>query len=85
MNFDFSNENIMLITDYEKHGRYEGSETGSQWTMVFDGASNALVNGIGDVIVSPKGFNMPFTTRLCFDCTNNMVEYEACIMGQGYY
>ena len=24
---------------------------------------------------------MPFTARLCFDYTNNMAEYEACIMG----
>ena len=48
--------------------------------MVFDGASNALGNGIGDVIISPKGCHTPFTTRLCFNCTNNMMEYEACIM-----
>ena len=49
--------------------------------MVFGGASNALGNGIGVVIDSPKGFHTPFTARLCFDYTNNMVEYEACIMG----
>ena len=57
------------------------SASGSQWTMVFDGASNALGNRIGVVIVSPKHFHTPFTARLCFDCTNNMVDYEACIMG----
>ena len=49
--------------------------------MVFDGASNALGNGIGAVIISPKGCHTPFIARLCFNCTNNMVEYEACIMG----
>ncbi|XP_058733443.1 uncharacterized protein LOC131605061 [Vicia villosa] len=49
--------------------------------MVFDGASNALGNGIGDVTVSPEGGHTPFTARLCFDCTNNMAEYEARIMG----
>ena len=49
--------------------------------MVFDGASNALGNGIGVVIISPAGFHTPFTTRLCFDCTNNMAEYKACILG----
>ena len=47
--------------------------------MVFDGDSNALGNGIGVVIVSPKGCRTPFTARLCFDYTNNMAEYEACI------
>ena len=41
--------------------------------MVFDGASNALGNGIGVVIVSPEGFHTPFTARLCFDYTNKMV------------
>ena len=38
-------------------------------------------NGIGDVIISPEGSHTPFTARLCFNCTNNMAEYEACIMG----
>ena len=49
--------------------------------MVFDGASNALGNGIGDVIISPEDYHTPFTARLCFNCTNNMAEYEASIMG----
>ena len=48
--------------------------------MGFDGDSNALGNGIGVVIISPQGFHTPFTARLCFDYTNNMVEYKACIM-----
>ena len=45
------------------------------------GASNALGNGIGVVLVSPEGCHTPFTARLCFDCTNNRAEYEACIFG----
>ena len=49
--------------------------------MVFDGASNALGNGISVVIISPEGCHIPFTARLCFNRTNNMAEYEACIMG----
>ena len=48
--------------------------------MVFDGASNALGNEIGAVIVSPEGCHTPFTARLCFNCTNNMAEYEVCIL-----
>ena len=81
MKFEFPDKNIMLITDCEKPGPYEGPDQGSQWTMVFDGASNALGNEIGVVIISPKGFHTPFTTRLFFDYTNNMAEYEACILG----
>ncbi|KAK5794236.1 hypothetical protein PVK06_035453 [Gossypium arboreum] len=37
-------------------------------------------NGIGAVLVSPNGDHYPFTSKLDFDCTNNMAEYEACIM-----
>ena len=80
MNFEFPDENIMLVTDCEEPRPYEGPEPRSRWTMVFDGASNALGNGICVVIISPKGFHTPFTARLCFDCTNNMAEYEACVM-----
>ena len=71
----------MLVTNCEEPGQYEGPEPESRWTMVFDGASNALGNEIGVVIISPQGCHTPFTARLCFDCTNNMAEYEACIMG----
>ena len=81
MNFEFPDENIMLVTNYEEPGPYEGHDLGSQWTMVFDGASTAIGNRIGVVIISPQGCHTPFTARLCFDCTNNMAEYEACIMG----
>ena len=35
MNFEFPDENIMLVTDYEEPGSYEGPEPGSRWTMVF--------------------------------------------------
>ncbi|XP_052481148.1 uncharacterized protein LOC128035446 [Gossypium raimondii] len=49
--------------------------------MSFDGASNALGHGIGAVLVSPEGDHYPLTARLNFFCTNNIAEYEACIMG----
>ncbi|XP_050908776.1 uncharacterized protein LOC127122496 [Lathyrus oleraceus] len=49
--------------------------------MVFDGASNAHGNGVGAVITSLTNFHLPFTARLCFEYTNNIAEYEACIFG----
>ena len=67
MNFEFPDENIMLVTDYETPGLDEGPEEESRWSMYFDGASNALGNGIGAVIISPKGSHTPFTARLCFN------------------
>ena len=49
--------------------------------MYFDGASNALGNGIGALLISPESCHTPFKARLCFSCTNKMAEYEACIFG----
>ncbi|XP_012481029.2 uncharacterized protein LOC105795924 [Gossypium raimondii] len=51
------------------------------WKLNFDGASNAVGNGIGAVLVYPSGDHYPIASKLDFDCMNNMVEYEACIMG----
>ena len=54
MNFEFPDESIMIVTDCEVPGPDEGPEEGSRWSMHFDGASNALGNGIGaDMITAP--------------------------------
>ncbi|KAK5775003.1 hypothetical protein PVK06_042869 [Gossypium arboreum] len=74
--FDFPNEDLMCVTEKECESSKEKA-----WKMSFDGASNALRHGIGAVFVSPEGNHYPFTARLNFFCTNNIVEYEACIMG----
>ena len=71
----------MNLDNIKDNRLYDGPENGSRWTLYFDGASNALGNGIGAVLISPEGFHTPFTARLCFSCTNNMAEYEACIFG----
>ncbi|KAK5834114.1 hypothetical protein PVK06_017988 [Gossypium arboreum] len=76
LRFDFPDEDLMCITEKECELSKEKS-----WKMSFDGASNALGHGIGAVLVSPEGNHYPFTARLNFFCINNIVEYEACIMG----
>ncbi|XP_050908974.1 uncharacterized protein LOC127122723 [Lathyrus oleraceus] len=81
MRFDFPYEDILFIGDYVIPGPEEGPEPGLRWTLVFDGAFNARGHGIGAIITYQIGFHLPFTSRLCFDCTNNMAEYEACIYG----
>ncbi|RDX92989.1 Gypsy retrotransposon integrase-like protein 1, partial [Mucuna pruriens] len=40
-----------------------------------------LGNGIGAVLASLEGQYFPLSTRLGFDYTNNMTEFEACAMG----
>ena len=81
MKIEFPDEDIMMINNCEEFRPYDIPEKGSRWTLVFDGASNALGNGIGVVLISPKGCHTLFTTRLYFNCTNNVAEYEACIFG----
>ncbi|KAA3486326.1 RNA-directed DNA polymerase (Reverse transcriptase), Ribonuclease H [Gossypium australe] len=73
LRFDFPDEDLMCITEKE----YELSKEKS-WKMSFDVASNALGHGIGAVL---EGNHYPFTARLNFFCTNNVAEYEACVMG----
>ena len=51
------------------------------WKLYFDKASKALGHEIRVVLVTPKDEYYPFTTRLDFNCTNNVIEYEACVMG----
>ena len=36
----------MVIGDYEIPGPDEGPELGARWTLMFDGASNALEHGV---------------------------------------
>ncbi|KAA3481527.1 reverse transcriptase [Gossypium australe] len=76
LNFDFSNEDLMYMATTEEH-----SKEGHPWKLNFDGALNAVGNGIGVALISLNGDHYPFTSKLDFDCTNNIVEYEVCIMG----
>ncbi|XP_050919802.1 uncharacterized protein LOC127137379 [Lathyrus oleraceus] len=73
----------MVIKDCEIPGPNEGLEPGSRWKLAFDGSSNYNGHGVGVVLMNPNGGFTPFTARLCFDCTNNVAEYEACILGLG--
>ena len=70
---DFSNEEIAGVTSL------------SGWRMYFDGAANHSGYGIGILLIFPHGNHIPRSVRLAFadryPTTNNIVEYEACILG----
>ena len=51
------------------------------WKMYFDGAANQYGNGIGVLLITPKGSHIPLAIKLNFEATNNMAEYDACIVG----
>uniref|UniRef100_A0A2N9J4D2 Uncharacterized protein n=1 Tax=Fagus sylvatica TaxID=28930 RepID=A0A2N9J4D2_FAGSY len=71
IDLEFPDEDVMTV-DEGNHCR---------WKLYFDGAANAIGSGIGAVLVSPKGWQTPIAVKLGFDCTNNITEYEACIVG----
>lgn len=48
--------------------------------MCFNGAINQRGNGVRVVLISPTNALIPIVVRLCYTCTNNIVEYEACIV-----
>src|ERR1044072_5893749 len=83
LKFDFPDEDVMYLKmkDCDEPLPEEGPDPESRWGLIFDGAVNVFGNGIGAVIITPEGSHILFSTRLLFDSTNNIAEYEACIMG----
>ncbi|XP_070009968.1 uncharacterized protein [Nicotiana sylvestris] len=51
------------------------------WRIFVDGAANFKGVGIVAVLVSETGQRYLVSAKLRFPCTNNMAEYEACILG----
>ncbi|PKI70481.1 hypothetical protein CRG98_009115 [Punica granatum] len=72
INTDFPDEGILQV-DEEKEE--------PTWKMYFDGAVNSMGSGVGAVLISPDGRHYPVAAKVDFSCTNNVAEYEACILG----
>ena len=70
----FHNEEVSFVGE-------DISEIYLGWRLFFDGAENHKGKGIGAVLVLESSHHYPMTAKLRFYCTNNMVEYEACILG----
>ena len=49
--------------------------------MFFDGSHSKEGSGVGVVIISPSNKTFPFSFKLEFSATNNVIEYEALILG----
>src|SRR5256885_4462525 len=64
----FPDEHLMAI---EREG----------WRLFFDGSANQSGAGIGAVLETPNGEIITICKRLLFPVTNNMAEYETCILG----
>jgi len=60
----------------------EEEEEKTDWrAMFFDRAVNVYGNRAGTIIIFPHKKQYPISVKLHFECTNNTVDYEACILG----
>ena len=70
---DFPNKDVVVVTSL------------SGWRIYFDGATNHSEYGIDVLLISPHGDHILRYVHLAFSdrhpATNNIVEYEACILG----
>lgn len=73
MNFDLLDEDVLTVENT--------NEMKDIWTMYFDEATNVSRNTTRAVIISLEKKQYHISVRLQFECTNNMVEYKACIIG----
>jgi ribonuclease HI len=51
------------------------------WTLFFDGSKSLEGAGVGCILKDPDGKKVMIACRLEFQCTNNIVEYEALLQG----
>jgi hypothetical protein len=61
--------------------KVQDNELDKVWYMNFDGAFSRAGKGDGIVLQAPNGKVLKFAYRLEFDATNNVVEYEAFLLG----
>eukprot|EP01018_Ginkgo_biloba_P033594 Gb_20371 [translate_table: standard] len=52
-----------------------------EWKLCFDGSFTNHGSGEGILFIMMQGDLIPKAFRIAFPCTNNMVEYEALILG----
>ena len=57
------------------------SDKGDSWAMFFDGAYCKDGAGACILLISLAGVTYKFSFTLNFPCTNNIVEYEALLLG----
>ncbi|XP_073120324.1 uncharacterized protein [Henckelia pumila] len=66
---EFPDEDVLVI------------EVKPPWKMYFDGASNKEGAGAGVIFVTSDGEVLPYSFTLTQNCSNNVAEYQALILG----
>ncbi|PKI65802.1 hypothetical protein CRG98_013807 [Punica granatum] len=75
-------DDTLINTDFPDEGILQVDEEKEEptWKMFFDGAVNSVGSGVGVVLISPDRRHYPIAGKVDFSCTNNVAEYEACIL-----
>jgi ribonuclease HI len=59
----------------------ETNKDAEAWTMFCDGSWGTFGAGTTAVLVAPSKVRTCYAAKLDFSCTNNIVEYEALLLG----
>lgn len=78
MSLDFANDYIFLLVEEQE---FVDLEDKIHITLYFDGSKCEQGGGIGIIFITPQGVPIPLSFTLKFTCTNNIVEYDALVLG----
>jgi ribonuclease HI len=69
------------VTDWTPSQNQSEDKRQPHWIIYFDGAWGFVGADVAAIITSPSGVKMRYVARLKFQCTNNITEYEAILIG----
>jgi ribonuclease HI len=58
----------------------EGTKDNEAWTVFCDGSWGTFGAGAAAILISPSKIRTCYVARLEFNCTNNIVQYEALLL-----
>jgi ribonuclease HI len=70
-----------FIADWTPGAQEEVTKDAEAWTVFCDGSWGTFDVGAAAVLVAPSKVRTCYAARLDFSCTNNIVEYEALLLG----
>jgi hypothetical protein len=71
-----------IIADWTPGAQDEEKTTYPEtWTLFCGGSWGTFSAGAAAVLISPSKFKTCYAARLDFNCTNNIAEYEALLLG----
>jgi ribonuclease HI len=59
----------------------ESTKDNEAWTIFCDGSWGTFSTGVATILISPSKVKTCYAARLEFNCTNNIAEYEALLLG----